>query len=113
MHREVGDIVVVFLNSMGRMDPKLKNGQMHPESRLQYAMALLASGNADIVGIGDAQLDSAKCRNVQAFLSQKNVTAYFGLTSSNVSTMEHIVAGKCTSSSISGGTMILMRTDLA
>ena len=59
LERRMGDLIVVLLNSTGRMDPKMDNGQTNASSRLPYVF-LIESGAADMVAIADAQVDSAK-----------------------------------------------------
>jgi len=39
LERIIGDLIVVFLNSTGRMDPKMDNGQANASSRLPYTVS--------------------------------------------------------------------------
>ena len=112
LERRMGDLIVVLLNSTGRMDPKMDNGQANASSRLPYVF-LIESGVADMVAIADAQVDSAKWHNVNMYCKKHEVTAFYGPTSNAVCKIENIVSEQGTSSSTSGGTLLLMTNMVA
>ena len=113
LERRIGEPIVVFLNSTGRMDPKIDNGEANALSGLPYAVFLIESGVADIVAIADAQVDSAKWHNVNMYCEKRDVTGFYGPTSNAVSRMENIVSAQGTSSSTLGGTLLLMTNMVA
>ena len=112
LERRMGDLIIVFLNSTGRMDPKMDNGQANASSRLP-AVFLIESGVADMVAIADAQVDSAKWHNVNMYCKKREVAAFYGPTSNAVCKMENIVSAQGTSLSTSGGTLLLMTNMVA
>jgi len=111
LERRMGDLIIVFLNSTGRMDPKMDNGQANASSRLP-AVFLIESGVADMVAIADAQVDSAKWHNVNMYCKKREVAAFYGPTSNAVCKMENIVSAQSTSL-VSGGTLLLMTNMVA
>ena len=113
LERRTGDLIVVFLNSTGRMDPKIDNREANALPRLPYAVFLIESGIADMVAIVDAQVDSAKWHNVNMYCKKCDVTGFYGPTSNAVSRMENIVSAHGTSSSTSVGTLLLMTNMVA
>jgi len=97
LQRSTGDLIV-FLNSTGRMDPKMANGDANALSRLPYAVFLIESGIADtLVAIADAHVNSAKLHNLNMYSKKRNGTRFYGPTSNAVSRMENIVSGICQS----------------
>jgi len=113
LERRIGDLIVVFLNPTGRMDPKMDNDEANALSRLTYAVFLIESGVADMVAIADAQVDSAKWQNVNMYCKKRDVTGFYGPTSNAVCKKIKIVSAQGTSSSTSGGRLILMMNMVA
>ena len=89
LEQQTGDLIVVFLNSTGRMDPKMDNGEANALSRLPYTVFLIQSIVADMVAIADAQVDSARWQNVNMYCKKRDVTGFYGPTSNAVSRMEN------------------------
>ena len=86
------------------MDPKMANREANVWSRLPYAVFMIQSSVADMVAIANAQVDGARWHNVNMYCKKRHVTGLYGPTSNAVS----IMCAQGTSSSTSGGTLLLM-----
>jgi len=91
----------------------MDNGETNALSRLPSAVFLVEGGVADMVAIADAHVDSAKWHNVNMYCKKRDVTRFYEPKSNAAFRMENIVSAQDTSSSTSGGTLLLMTNMVA
>jgi len=108
LSRHTGSLVVMTVKPCGHEKTKHK-------CRLPHLVSLVASGLVDILVAPEANLDEERARHATQFVTHVSggtVGTKVALTSTVVSTMEHICAGSTVTKTTIRGILVLMRNDL-
>jgi len=107
--------MTVTVNPCSRTDPGPNAEKIKHKCRLPHLVSLVASGLVDILVAPEANLDEERARHATQFVTHVSggtVGTKVPLTSTTVSTMEHICAGSTVTKTNVAGILVLMRNDL-